>query len=53
MKKEHDHHKSYKKIKCGLVISPEYPVFGASPDGISSCSCCKEGSKYPTSWMEI
>ena len=25
---------------CGLFINPSYPHFGASPDGIITCSCC-------------
>lgn len=35
-------HQSYNQIRSGLVISPEYPEFGASPDGISNCNCCKK-----------
>ena len=27
----------------GLVINPEYPHLGASPDGVVSCACCGEG----------
>ena len=27
----------------GLVINPEYPFLGASPDGIVSCDCCGIG----------
>lgn len=26
----------------GLVINPEYPYIGATPDGIASCLCCGE-----------
>lgn len=27
----------------GLVINPEYPLLGASPDGVVSCDCCGIG----------
>ena len=27
--------------ECGLVINPEWPFIGASPDGIVSCGCCE------------
>ena len=27
----------------GLFISIEYPMFGASPDGLVQCTCCGEG----------
>ena len=27
----------------GLFLSIEYPMFGASPDGLVQCTCCGEG----------
>ena len=27
----------------GLFLSTEYPMFGASPDGLVQCTCCGEG----------
>ena len=27
----------------GLVINPQWPFIGASPDGIVSCACCGTG----------
>lgn len=33
-------HDNYVQQKCGLIVTPEYSGFGASPDGISFCSCC-------------
>ena len=29
--------------ESGLVIHPTYPCFGATPDGIVHCTCCKRG----------
>lgn len=37
---------SYQDFKVsisGLVIHPDYPYLGASPDGVISCSCCEPG----------
>jgi len=28
---------------CGLFINTEFPIQGASPDGIVECNCCGEG----------
>lgn len=33
-------HTNYKQAKTGLIVRPNYKVFGASPDGISHCSYC-------------
>ena len=41
-KAESCHH----NLKCslsGLVVNPDFPYLGASPDGFVSCSCCNEG----------
>lgn len=37
-------HENFIFEKCGLLINPSFPQFGASPDGISSCSCCGRGT---------
>ncbi len=29
--------------KSGLVLDPNYPFLGASPDGTIKCACCKPG----------
>lgn len=36
-------HAQYTLDECGLLIDPNYPLFGASPDGISHCDCCGKG----------
>lgn len=33
-------HQNYYQQKSGFIVTPEYNGFGASPDGISFCSCC-------------
>ncbi|KAJ8930183.1 hypothetical protein NQ314_017047 [Rhamnusium bicolor] len=33
-------HKNFTIENMGLCISPKYPYFGASPDGIIYCDCC-------------
>jgi len=30
-------------VECGLVINPEWPHLGASPDGIVQYTCCGKG----------
>lgn len=42
-KKMKEHHLQYDLKKCGLIVHPKYPLFGASPDGISNCFCCGKG----------
>ena len=36
-------HQNFTAVQSGLVINPEYPFMGASPDGITQCSCCGSG----------
>ena len=36
-------HEMFEIMDSGLVINPQYPYLGASPDGIVSCSCCGKG----------
>jgi hypothetical protein len=33
-------HSSIKVVQCGLLVSPEFPHLGASPDGLVSCKDC-------------
>ncbi|XP_042143247.1 uncharacterized protein LOC120845786 [Ixodes scapularis] len=35
-------HKRFEVTSCGLVVDEKRPYLGASPDGIVSCSCCKD-----------
>ena len=37
--KKKDHH-NFTVHECGLFIDPSYPHLGASPDGITTCTCC-------------
>ncbi|KAK4885293.1 hypothetical protein RN001_001564 [Aquatica leii] len=37
-------HEDFVVEKCGFIINPTFPQFGASPDGITSCSCCGKGT---------
>ena len=36
-------HDNFSVKSNGLVINPEFPFLGASPDGMVSCDCCGEG----------
>lgn len=36
-------HNDFQVAECGFFINPDYPYLGASPDGIITCSCCREG----------
>ena len=36
-------HENFECQECGLVLSSDYPVFGASPDGLVQCKCCGLG----------
>lgn len=36
-------HKDFKVTETGFEISLEKPEFGASPDGLVTCSCCGSG----------
>ena len=37
--KKNEHH-NFTVHECGLFIDPSYPHLGASPDGITTCTCC-------------
>ena len=36
-------HVNFTMPKSGFIISPSYPLMGASPDGIIKCRCCGYG----------
>ncbi|KAJ8973105.1 hypothetical protein NQ317_006331 [Molorchus minor] len=36
-------HEDFGTESVGLCLNPEYPAFGASPDGLVSCTCCGLG----------
>lgn len=36
-------HHNLQIVDSGLVINPQWPFIGASPDGIVDCSCCERG----------
>lgn len=36
-------HQSFSLKSCGLVLNPDWPHLGASPDGIVKCKCCGQG----------
>jgi len=38
-----EEHRNFSCKNSGFLINPEYPLFGASPDGLSSCSCHGDG----------
>ncbi|XP_024859127.1 uncharacterized protein LOC112450070 [Kryptolebias marmoratus] len=38
------HHQNFNVALCGLVVHPEHPHLGASPDGVANCSCCGRGT---------
>ena len=33
-------HENFQVLDSGLVLNPEWPFIGASPDGVIECSCC-------------
>lgn len=42
-KKYVSEHKSGKLKPTGLIVDPNVPFLGASPDGILQCKCCGTG----------
>ncbi len=36
-------HNNFSVLNTGLIINPEWPYLGATPDGKVSCSCCGNG----------
>ena len=47
MKSAAQTHSTLMVLDTGLVINPEYPHLGASPDGIVFCACCGKETKCP------
>ena len=46
-------HEQFLVEQCGLIINPEFPWMGASPDSMVSCKCCGLGTveiKCPTQY---
>jgi len=38
-----NNHNCFELKKSGLILDPNNPFIGASPDGVFSCSCCGKG----------
>ncbi|XP_013382110.1 uncharacterized protein LOC106152913 [Lingula anatina] len=36
-------HVDFQVERSGLLLNPDFPEFGASPDGFVSCNCCGKG----------
>ena len=36
-------HENFKCTTAGLVVNPQYPHLGATPDGFVTCTCCRDG----------
>ena len=36
-------HENFKCTMAGLVINPQYPHLGTTPDGFVTCTCCRDG----------
>ena len=36
-------HENFLVIQCGLILDPEFPFMGATPDGLVNCKCCSSG----------
>ena len=36
-------HENFVVIQCGLILDPEFPFIGATPDGLVDCKCCNTG----------
>ncbi|XP_065894857.1 uncharacterized protein [Dysidea avara] len=34
-------HENFMVIQCGLILDPEFPFLGATPDGLVYCKCCE------------
>ncbi|KAK0154651.1 hypothetical protein N1851_003039 [Merluccius polli] len=39
-----ERHQNFNVELCGLVVHPDNPHLGASPDGVANCSCCGRGA---------
>ena len=36
-------HENFMVIQCSLILDPEFPFMGATPDGLVNCKCCDTG----------
>lgn len=36
-------HKNFSITENGLIINPDFPFIGATPDGLTKCDCCDNG----------
>jgi len=41
IEKMQSYHENFMVIQCGLILDPEFPFMGATPDGIVYCKCCE------------
>ena len=49
-------HENFIISQCGLVIDPQNPFLGASPDGMVCCTCCGKGAleiKCPFKYRDL
>ncbi|XP_061190608.1 uncharacterized protein LOC133198543 [Saccostrea echinata] len=37
------HNEAFSTRQSGLVLNPDYPTLGASPDAVTDCPCCGKG----------
>ena len=50
-----ERHQNFNVELCRLVVHPDNPHLGASPDGVANCSCCGRGAveiKYPYKYRD-
>ena len=40
---QHAQHSDFDCSDCGLFLNTQYPMFGATPDGLVNCTCCGVG----------
>ena len=43
MTSQHAQHSDFDCRHCGLFLNTEYPMFGATPDGLVNGTCCGVG----------
>ena len=36
-------HENFLVIQCGLILDPDFPFMGATPDGLVNCKCYSSG----------
>jgi len=42
IEKIQSHHENFIVIQCGLILDPEFPFMGVTPDGLVYCKCCED-----------